>query len=50
MLGMYHALIEARIPFELVHEAFLTPEQKPKFEEFVQKIDEKRKQQGMAGK
>jgi hypothetical protein len=25
MLGMYHALIEARVPFELVHEAFLTP-------------------------
>jgi Hypothetical glycosyl hydrolase 6 len=26
MLGMYHALVEARVPFELVHEAFLTPE------------------------
>jgi hypothetical protein len=26
MLGMYHALIEARVPFELVHEAFLTPD------------------------
>jgi hypothetical protein len=26
MLGMYHALIEARVPFELVHEALLTPE------------------------
>ena len=26
MLGMYHALVEARIPFELVHEALLTPE------------------------
>jgi len=25
-LGMYHALVEARIPFELVHEAFLTPD------------------------
>jgi hypothetical protein len=24
VLGMYHALIEARVPFELVHEAFLT--------------------------
>ena len=24
--GMYHALVEARVPFELVHEAFLTPE------------------------
>ena len=26
VLGMYHALIEARMPFELVHEGFLTPE------------------------
>ena len=26
MLGMYHALVEARVPFELVHEALLTPE------------------------
>jgi hypothetical protein len=26
-LGMYHALVESRIPFELVHEAFLTPAQ-----------------------
>jgi hypothetical protein len=26
MLGMYHSLIESRIPFELVHEAFLTPD------------------------
>jgi hypothetical protein len=26
MLGMYHALIEARVPFELVHEAYLTPD------------------------
>ena len=26
VLGMYQALIEARIPFELVHEAFLDPE------------------------
>jgi hypothetical protein len=25
-LGMYQALVESRIPFELVHEAFLTPE------------------------
>jgi Hypothetical glycosyl hydrolase 6 len=24
VLGMYHALVEARVPFELVHEAFLT--------------------------
>jgi hypothetical protein len=26
VLGMYHALIEARLPFELIHESFLTPE------------------------
>lgn len=26
VLGMYHALVEARIPFEVVHEAFLTPD------------------------
>ena len=26
MLGMYQALVEARIPFEFAHEAFLTPE------------------------
>ena len=26
MLGMYHALVESRMPFELVHEAFLTPD------------------------
>ena len=26
VLGMYHALIEARVPFELVHEALLTPD------------------------
>ena len=31
MLGMYHALIEARIPFELVHEAFLTPDRIDRF-------------------
>ena len=31
MLGMYHALIEARIPFELVHEGFLTPEHLDQF-------------------
>ena len=26
MLGMYHSLVESRVPFELVHEAFLTPD------------------------
>jgi hypothetical protein len=26
MLGMYHALVEARVPFDLVHEALLTPD------------------------
>ncbi len=31
MLGMYHALIEARVPFELVHEAFLTPDRLDRF-------------------
>jgi hypothetical protein len=31
VLGMYHALIEMRIPFELVHEAFLTPDRLDRF-------------------
>jgi hypothetical protein len=26
VLGLYHALVEHRVPFELVHEAFLTPD------------------------
>jgi hypothetical protein len=26
VLGMYHALVEGRVPFDLVHEALLTPE------------------------
>jgi hypothetical protein len=26
VLGMYHALVEARVPFDMVHEAFLTPD------------------------
>jgi len=30
-LGFYHALVEARIPFELVHEALLTPERLDQF-------------------
>jgi hypothetical protein len=35
MLGMYHALVESRIPFELVHEAFLTPERLDRFKLLV---------------
>ena len=35
LLGMYHALIEARIPFELVHEALLTPERLDRFKVLV---------------
>ena len=31
VLGMYHALVETRVPFELVHEAFLTPERLDRF-------------------
>jgi hypothetical protein len=31
VLGMYHALIESRIPFEMVHEAVLTPERLDRF-------------------
>ena len=31
MLGMYHSLVESRIPFELVHEAFLTPDHLDRF-------------------
>jgi hypothetical protein len=31
VLGMYHALVEARTPFELVHEAFLTPDRLDRF-------------------
>jgi Hypothetical glycosyl hydrolase 6 len=30
-LGMYHALIESRVPFELVHEAFLTRDRLDQF-------------------
>jgi hypothetical protein len=31
LLGMYHALIEARVPFELAHEAFLTADRLDRF-------------------
>jgi hypothetical protein len=31
VLGMYHALVEARVPFEFVNEAFLTPDRLDRF-------------------
>jgi Hypothetical glycosyl hydrolase 6 len=31
VLGMYHALVESRVPFELVHEAFLQPDRLDRF-------------------
>ena len=35
VLGMYHALVESRVPFELVHEAFLQPERLDRFKLLV---------------
>ena len=35
VLGMYHALVEARVPFELVHEAFLTADRLDRFKVLV---------------
>ena len=35
VLGMYHALLEARLPFELVHEAFLTPDRLDAFKVLI---------------
>ena len=35
MLGMYQALVEARIPFDLVHEALLTPERIDQYQVLV---------------
>jgi hypothetical protein len=35
VLGMYHALVETRIPFEMVHEAFLTPDRLDRFKLLV---------------
>jgi hypothetical protein len=35
LLGMYHALVEARVPFELIHEAYLTPERLDRFKLLV---------------
>ena len=31
VLGMYHSLVESRVPFELVHEAFLTSDRLDRF-------------------
>lgn len=31
VLGMYHALVESRVPFELLHEAFLTPDRMDRY-------------------
>jgi hypothetical protein len=31
VLGMYQALVEGRVPFEMVHEAFLTPDRLDRF-------------------
>jgi hypothetical protein len=35
VLGMYHALVEARVPFEVVHEAFLTSDRIDQFKLLV---------------
>ena len=35
VLGMYHGLLEARLPFELVHEAFLTADRLDRFKVLV---------------
>ena len=35
VLGMYHALVEARVPFEFVHEAFLTADRLDRFKLLV---------------
>jgi len=35
VLGFYHALVESRIPFELVHEAYLTPDRLDRFKLLV---------------
>jgi hypothetical protein len=31
VLGMYHALVESRVPFEMIHEALLTPDRLDRF-------------------
>jgi hypothetical protein len=35
VLGMYHALVESRVPFEMVHEAYLTPDRLDAFKLLV---------------
>src|SRR5215831_1817445 len=35
VLGMYHALVEARVPFDLVHEALLTPDRLDQYKVLV---------------
>jgi hypothetical protein len=35
VLGMYHALVESRVPFELIHEALLSPERLDRFKLLV---------------
>lgn len=35
VLGMYHALVESRVPFEMVHEAYLTPERLDPFKVLI---------------
>jgi hypothetical protein len=35
VLGMYHALVEMRVPFEMVHESFLTPDRLDRFKLIV---------------
>jgi hypothetical protein len=35
VLGMYHALVEARVPFDLVHEALLTPDRLDRYKVLI---------------
>jgi Hypothetical glycosyl hydrolase 6/Beta-galactosidase trimerisation domain len=35
VLGMYHALVESRVPFDLVHEALLTPDRLDQYKALV---------------
>ena len=38
--GMYHALIEAKVPFEMVHDLYLDEKDIDKLAEVFQKLDE----------